>query len=441
LDVDSSTDGGDTLDPEHTFTIAAWTAGETKTFTLPFDQTATLLQATAVATARAVFVGLLEETIAEAVGLGPTITQTVRLQKSIAEEVAFDPTAGQIAYFRKTVEEDLGLDPALVGVRYSLSAIAETLGLYPDYHAPRTMRGALAEILGVRDAARVTLELLLEEMLGFEPAATLIRIMRITEDLGLQRALLGTRTLQQGVSEGVTLDAAVLRFIGANVPEGLALAPAAGVLALWQRTLSETVGFAGTSSPRMLLRMTASEDLGLSPADALRMIFRPTVTEEVEFEIAYVAPDGTTVTFALNTNNLALTEYTNYAFNSFALLGHQYLGASETGLYELAGDTDNGDDIIARVKSGFAQFAGSRFSGFKAAYLGMRASGEVLLTLTTGEDRTYTYQVSVEPMATTKVNLGKGLRARYFAFELVSEGQDFDLDSVEFVPLRFERRV
>ena len=44
-------------------------------------------------------------------------------------------------------------------------------------------------------------------------------------------------------------------------------------------------------------------------------------------------------------------------------------------------------------------------------------------------------------MKTTKVNMGKGLRARYFAYELISTGQDFDLDSVEFVPLVAQRRV
>ena len=44
-------------------------------------------------------------------------------------------------------------------------------------------------------------------------------------------------------------------------------------------------------------------------------------------------------------------------------------------------------------------------------------------------------------MKTTKVNLGKGLRARYFAFELVSTGQDFDLDTLEFIPLVAQRRV
>ena len=58
-----------------------------------------------------------------------------------------------------------------------------------------------------------------------------------------------------------------------------------------------------------------------------------------------------------------------------------------------------------------------------------------------GDGKTYTYQTVVQDMQSTKVRLGKGLRARYFAFELISTGPDFDLDTVEFLPLVAQRRV
>jgi hypothetical protein len=44
-------------------------------------------------------------------------------------------------------------------------------------------------------------------------------------------------------------------------------------------------------------------------------------------------------------------------------------------------------------------------------------------------------------MRSTKFHMGKGQRSRYFAFELISAGQDFDLDTLEFVPLVVQRRV
>ena len=81
------------------------------------------------------------------------------------------------------------------------------------------------------------------------------------------------------------------------------------------------------------------------------------------------------------------------------------------------------------------------FRSFKAAYLGMRGNGDVILKLDTGDGKTYTYQTVIQDMQSTKVRLGKGLRARYFSFELISTGQDFDLDTVEFIPLVAQRRV
>jgi transketolase len=41
----------------------------------------------------------------------------------------------------------------------------------------------------------------------------------------------------------------------------------------------------------------------------------------------------------------------------------------------------------------------------------------------------------------TKFEIGKGIRARYFSFELTSTGQEFDLDSIEFLPIVNQRRV
>ena len=77
-----------------------------------------------------------------------------------------------------------------------------------------------------------------------------------------------------------------------------------------------------------------------------------------------------------------------------------------------------------------------------AAYLGMRGEGEAILRLLTGDGRRYDYLVKTQNMRTTKVNMGKGLRARYFAFELeIIDGHDFDLDAIEFVPIVTQRRV
>ena len=70
------------------------------------------------------------------------------------------------------------------------------------------------------------------------------------------------------------------------------------------------------------------------------------------------------------------------------------------------------------------------------------ANTTAVLQLTTGTGETYVYAARSRPMQTTRINLGKGLRARYFKYELEAvDGHDFDLDSIEFLPLVAQRRV
>jgi hypothetical protein len=174
----------------------------------------------------------------------------------------------------------------------------------------------------------------------------------------------------------------------------------------------------------------------------LSLLLKPTIAEGIEITAAYLSPgEGSFTTWAVNTRTGAISQYDNFVFNSFAQMGNVYLGASEDGLFELHGDTDAGTDIVSRIKSGFMQFNGSRFSSLRAAYLGVRGEGDFVLRLLTGDGKTYDYAVSTRDMRTTKVHMGKGHRARYFAFELISTGQDFDLDTIEFVPILANRRV
>jgi hypothetical protein len=171
------------------------------------------------------------------------------------------------------------------------------------------------------------------------------------------------------------------------------------------------------------------------------MVFNAELSDTIEVAGAYLGPNGSVTTWAMNTRSGAVTEYQNYAFNSFARVGNKYLGATDDGLYELLGDDDDGTDIIATIRSGFAQWSGTHLGSFKAAYLAVAGAGAYVLRVITRDGKTYNYQVSAQDGRTVKVNMGKGLRSRYFAFELVTAGQDFDLDTLEFIPLVADRRV
>jgi len=160
-----------------------------------------------------------------------------------------------------------------------------------------------------------------------------------------------------------------------------------------------------------------------------------------------VTPNGEFTTWAINTRTNSVMEYQNYAFNSFAQMGHRFLGAADDGLYVLDGQVDDGEAIRTRMRSGIMQLAGTKFTMFKGAYLGIRTNDDgrdFILKLIYGDGpnvKETCYKIVVQNLKTAKVNLGKGIRARYISWELETLGADFDFDGIEFVPISSQRRV
>ena len=275
--------------------------------------------------------------------------------------------------------------------------------------------------------------------LGVTPAAA--TVIYLLERLRVSDALGVSALMNLSVVEAVRLVDDLTRFFGADMEDGIALGDTLAAMGLHAGNLVDGVALADALTPQFFLSASLSDGIDITGEMAVQMLFNPTIIDGVEISAGYVAPDGTFTTWAMNTRTGAVTEYDNFVFNSFAQIGNVALGASSDGLYELLGDNDEGTDIVARIRSGFMQFGGTKLSRLKAAYIAMRGEGEVLLKIEEAGSKTYVYRVDTRDMRSTKVHMGKGQRARYFAFELVSDGQDFDLDTIEFVPIVVQRRV
>lgn len=195
----------------------------------------------------------------------------------------------------------------------------------------------------------------------------------------------------------------------------------------------------------LLVSVALAEGVILSDEQLLKMIYAgDPLLDGVKITCGWFQPSGSFTTWVVNTRTSAVTEYQNYVFNSFAQMRNQFLGANDQGLFVLNGELDDTASIASRIKTGLMSLGGSHFTSFKAIYLGMhvKTNGtEFYVKLHTGEGLEYIYRVRPKNMQTTKIDLGKGLRSRYFSFELESLGPAYDLDSVEFIPITTARRV
>lgn len=309
---------------------------------------------------------------------------------------------------------------------------------------------AVAEALGMLDSFLSQFQVSLLDGVGFQASLTVARAVAVLEGLGFADQLAPTHYAQLMLADAVTFSDSLLDFFGLGAAEGVGFADSFQAIFQYARSVGEGVGFADTLTSTGLFMRVITDGLDFDDSLIPQMIFDGQLSDTLGLKIGWLDPGGGFTAWAINTRTNAVTEYQNWNFNSFCLIGGQVYGGSDAGLFVLNAETDNGADIVTDIKGAMLSLGGSRFTQLDGVYIGMRVesnSRNFILKLIQpnagpgGTDRVYVYQFRPANMKTTKINIGKGLRARYLQWELITPGPDFDLDSIEFVPVLSKRRV
>ena len=137
-------------------------------------------------------------------------------------------------------------------------------------------------------------------------------------------------------------------------------------------------------------------------------------------------------TIVMNVKNRAVTEYSNYAFNSLCCFNGKYYGATKEGIFRLSGDDDNGTAIDAHIKTATADVGKGQPKKLRDAWIFAR-KGLMTFTVIADEDNEFTYNADVEnsKIHEERVKIGRGIKGRGFSFILANvDGSDFDIDSI-----------
>lgn len=383
--------------------------------------------------AGAVFFSRMSETIATALAevfaFPRAASDTIGITPLIAETKAQPALASDTAVLADTLSTLRGI------------VVNELLRIADTGTPAQVSSGLLSELITALDTFAVGYPVSLTETTTITDLLISVRTVLLAEQLGISEVLSPVTTYRLTVLEAATLLAGLTRFVNGQISESLLLQDTLVGRLSAIAMLSDAVMVTPTMSPRFLLRVGLTDGMDITAAGAVTMLFSPVLADGVEITAAYISPGGSFTSWAMNTRTGAVSAYDNFEFNSFAKMGNKYLGASSSGLYELNGDNDAGSSIIARLKGGLMQFGGTHLARLKAAYIATRGAGNFVLKIETGDGAIYNYAVSTRNMRSTKVHMGKGQRARYFSFELISTGGDFDIETLEFVPIVVQRRV
>jgi len=357
--------------------------------------------------------------------------------------------------------DPINMQPTAVPSWRAILQLAQSVGVSQTISQKFTWGRILTEIVNISDivSARGIYKRILAQLFKFVEAFKLSRSITLSQSIHLTSSLAITsflKLLQNFLVASASSPvfhyhlALVGRMIVGDILNHFAkvvlaqlftVHPAISRQFVTSNSLAQLLTVHPALNNKLILQLVGN--VQLSPSQLVRAIYAgDELLDGVVITALYVSPSGTTTTWAVNTRTNAVTEYMNYNFRSFAQMGNRYIAAGAEGLYELDGNTDDGASIIAEMMSGYLQLNEKKLFGIKGAYIAIRGGGRFYLKLISGDGREYVYELRTQPnLMTTKVRVGKGISTTYMAFDLVTEGQDFDLDSIEFIPMTRGRRV
>jgi hypothetical protein len=149
-------------------------------------------------------------------------------------------------------------------------------------------------------------------------------------------------------------------------------------------------------------------------------------------------------TLVTNTRNFAISEYSNFGFNSMCKFNGKYLYARSDGIYEDGGDDDNGTQIDASYKTGSIDIYATEIQRLRDAFLTIRSNGTIQLFSVGDEVNTRTYPIilSTPALHERRVKFERGIRDRHFNFGVSNvNGSTLEVDSIKILsePIRKRR--
>lgn len=271
----------------------------------------------------------------------------------------------------------------------------------------------------------------------------------------IERIVLAGLASNYAEARGLLVDALVLRALSEAVHHGLVADEVTlsdsvtGLYQLFERIVdAAALGDEATGHFTLTVLVEDAAVFGDALNAELELIAR--LHDTVGFAMSLAIDNGEYIAWAMNTQSKGLSRYTNYPFNSFGRIGGRYIGCAPDGLHWLEGDSDNGEQINALIRTGLDALGTRKLKRVPEAFIGYSSGGTLVLKVIwtdeqTGERAAAFYRLPTRP-ATSKregrFKIGRGIKAVDFAFQIENvAGADFELDGIEFRPIVLDRRT
>jgi len=371
---------------------------------------------------------------------GPWVLATLRVDDVVQATRAF-PTRGEAIQVRDYITLDIFGQPRALAVLRALDfatlskshsfSVSERVYVY-DY-IQLIVEGVLTEVLDVNDVVSAV----------FIASNTVSDGVQVTDQINGQLVL--NRLIAEAIKIVDVIKVARLFLATSSLTVTDTISQIAHVIT----NLVEAYMLVDTVSDTRVMTFVNVEELDVTDSQSTSLAMWEHITEQlftyglIEFDSSGTGGDEV-FTFVINSMTKGVSEYTNYEFNSLSGL----LAAKSDGIYSVVGSDDAGTQIDALVRTGLMDFDSNAQKQVPYAYIGLNKAGSMMLKTITdwkGNRKERWYKVSpraVDATDTIRVNMGKGVKSRYWQFELTNfEGADFELADIELLPLQLTRRI
>jgi hypothetical protein len=399
--------------------------------------------------------------LAVAAGIGGIARGSVR---AVGEAYAVEPvyetigavetrgaTYGFAGYPAEQAVEDVKLGSSM---RIDLSILVQQRLPAIDVvgHSSEAQR-AIVEELALAEGITLTYRLLQAEglTLGADVAGTYAAVARVVDALLLSGAMQTLAEAENLVLAAVAMGIRADQLAQVAVAEQLGLGSDLASLLTAANGIIEGLALGDLVAGSGLATVVVEEGALLGTGIVTSAEVFATLRESARFALRLSLDSGEYVAWTINTESKHLSSYTNFPFNSFAVLGGRVLGATSDGIYALDGEDDDGDPIRARVRFAMTRLGTGREKRIPEAFIGLTADGHLLVKLIVSEREdgegkvAHVYRLRPRhggAFAPGRAKFGRGLKSVYYGFEIENvDGANFDLDSIEMRPLILERRT
>lgn len=365
--------------------------------------------------------------------------------EDILEALGLQSAQQENPYISKDVLESLSLQSSQQEEPYRLEPILEILTYLESYSSSHNSKVSVSESIQILDILRVLINVEIDEGLGFSDISVGIvgQVAAVLENLLINSEALHRQEGSSQVSESL-LFSEDLRFgLLKSIVESLGLSETLINRAINTQKILETLNISFTSGQGTALFASIEELMSVDASTSSTAILTSIIEDLINI-IVGADKDLEYLSYLLSPETFSVSTYTNYNFTGSCVYSSVPLFINREGLYKYGGDLDIGEDIVASIQTAALSFGSSNLKQVPNIYLGLSNSNSLVLKVAVDgqADILYNLHKRTEGLQTQKISIGKGLIGRYFQFELITQDStQFELESIEFLPITLKRKL